>query len=144
MWVAWLAWPSAWGPTAEGCIVPFQPVLRFAMGVGFMTGKELYWPRDFIWPMSKLDRRHPQLTSPHLGISDLYFFLCPSAMAGGTSSRWKYKAFLFPPQIATCVASSSSSLSLYWGTSLNSGLFIFHIMCTLIGTLHPRDFLRKH
>lgn len=28
--------------------------------------------------------------------------------------------------------------------SQNPGLFIFHIMRTLIGTLHPRDFLRKH
>lgn len=78
-----------------------------------------------------------------LAFPNSYFFLCPSVMAGGTSwSGWK--AFLFSLQIAACAVDSSPSLSWYWGMSQNPGLFIFHIMCTLIGTLHRRDFLRKH
>lgn len=94
--------------------------------------------------------RCPGQTTSTLGLRlciwafpDLYFFLRASAMAGGTS-RWSWKAFLFPLQIATCVADSSSSVGLYWGMSQNPGLFIFHIVCTLISALHPRDFLRKH
>lgn len=78
-----------------------------------------------------------------LAFPNSYFFLCPSVMAGGTS-RLGWKAFLFSLQIATCVVDSSPSLSWYWGMSQNPGLFIFHVMCTLIGTLHRRDFLRKH
>lgn len=77
-----------------------------------------------------------------LALPNLYYFLCPSA--GWRHIQFKWKASLFPLEIAACVAYSSSSLGLHWGMSQSPGLFIFHIMCTLIGALQPRNFLRKH
>lgn len=54
------------------------------------------------------------------------------------------KGFPFPSSDSCLCSDSSSSLGLCWGMTQTPGLFIFHIVCTLIGALHPRDFLRKH
>lgn len=145
-WVGWWARPSAWGSTAEVCIVPLEPevlayVCKPAVVVGFMMEIIARTQGSHL----AQGQGRPQAPFSHISTS-WHFLTCITSSVPllWLEAQFKWKASLFPPEIAACLANSSSSLALHWGVSQSPGLFIFHIMCTLIGALQPRNFLRKH